>query len=306
LAYLRDHPHLLSTFLTHQRIRETPVDGGSICRTSRLTFDSGESVFTKSWPAEAGAIPDGFFQAEAAGLRWLAETGAVAVPEVLVESEQLLGLSWIDQAPPMSTSATEAEAEAAELFGRQLAAMHAAGAPAFGAAWRGYHGSAPMDNTLDGGPWSRWYATRRLTPYLQLSVRGAALEPADAALVEGVIERIAEFGGDEPPSRIHGDLWPGNLLWGADGQCWLVDPAAHGGHRETDLAYLALWGGIPALDRVLAAYREASPLSAGWQDRVPLHQLSMYLLHTAIFGAAFAPGVRETARACLRSLPGRL
>jgi fructosamine-3-kinase len=159
-----------------------------------------------------------------------------------------------------------------------------------------------MDNTLDDGPWHRWYASRRLTPYLRRSVDAAALEPADVALVERVVDAIEDFGGDESPARIHGDLWPGNLLWGADGQCWLVDPAAHGGHRETDLAYLALWGGIPQLDRVLAAYQEVSPLAAGWQSRVPLHQLSMYLLHTAIFGAAFAPGVRDTAGDCLARL----
>src|SRR2546430_14597875 len=73
LAYLRSHPHHLSAFLTHQRIRETPVGGGSICTATRLTLDDGASVFAKSWPA--GPTPPGFFTAEAAGLRWLAEAG---------------------------------------------------------------------------------------------------------------------------------------------------------------------------------------------------------------------------------------
>ena len=289
LAYLREHPHLLRTFLTHQRIRETPVDGGSICRASRLTFDSGESIFVKEWPK--GEAPQGFFHAEASGLRWLAATGAIAVPEVLVETGDLLGLAWVEHGAPTRT--------AAEHFGRSLAAMHRAGAESFGAEWAGFHGSAPMDNTPSQDPWHVWYSRRRLTQYLRMSRDRGALTERDVALVERVIGKL-DGAGDEPPSRIHGDLWSGNLLWGADGRCWLVDPAAHGGHRETDLAYLRLWGGAPHLDAILEAYEEVWPLRQGWRERLPIHQLSMYLLHTALFGAAFAPGVRETAEACPR------
>jgi fructosamine-3-kinase len=287
LTYLREHPQQLRTFLTHQRIRETPVEGGSICRTSRLTFDGGESLFLKEWPK--GEPPQGFFHAEASGLRWLAEPGAVAVPAVLVEQPDLLGLEWIEHGEP--------SARAAEQCGRSLAALHRSGAPAFGAGWPGFHGSAPMDNTATDEPWHIWYAQRRLTPYLKLSVDRGALGSSDAALVERVIGGL-DGSGDEAPSRIHGDLWTGNLLWGADGRCYLVDPAAHGGHRETDLAYLRLWGGAPHLERILAAYAEVWPPAPGWQERTPIHQLSMYLLHTALFGASFASGVRETARAC--------
>lgn len=285
LAYVREHPHLLRTMLTHQRIRETPVDGGSICRASRLTFDNGESMFMKEWPK--GDPPSGFFHAEACGLRWLAETGTVAVPEVIVEAPDLLGLAWVEPGRPTRA--------AAEHFGRSLAEMHRAGAPAFGAQWDGYHGSAPMDNTPSTEPWHVWFARRRLNAYLQMSLD--ALSSTDIALVERVIAAM-DGSGDEPPARIHGDLWTGNLLWGADGRCWLVDPAAHGGHRETDVAYLMLWGQAPHFDAILGAYQEVWPLAAGWRERVPLHQLSMYLLHTALFGAAFAPGVRETAAAC--------
>lgn len=289
LAYLREHPQHLRTFLTHQRIRETPVEGGSICRASRLTFDSGESIFVKEWPK--GEPPQGFFHAEACGLRWLAETRSVAVPEVVVETPDLLGLEWVEHGEPTRA--------AAEQFGRSLAEMHHAGAASFGAQWAGFHGSAPMDNTPSDDPWHVWYSRRRLIPYLQMSRDRKALTATDVAFVERVIGRL-DGAGDEPPSRIHGDLWSGNLLWGADGRCWLVDPAAQGGHRETDLAYLMLWGGAPHLSTILAAYQEVWPLTPGWRERVPIHQLSMYLLHTALFGEAFAPGVRETAEAYAR------
>ena len=43
----------------------------------------------------------------------------------------------------------------------------------------------------------------------------------------------------DKPARIHGDLWSGNVMWTADSgqsEAVLIDPAAHGGHREEDLA----------------------------------------------------------------------
>ena len=137
-------------------------------------------------------------------------------------------------------------------------------------------------------------AAARLAPHLRASADRGALEPADVALVERVLARIGEYGGDEPPARIHGDLWPGNLLWAGD-RVWLIDPAAHGGHRETDLATLALFGGAPHLDRILAGYQEEWPLADGWRQRVPLHQLHLLLVHTALFGAGWRAAVRAAA-----------
>ncbi len=292
LAYLRAHPQHLPTFLTHQRIRETPVSGGSICAASRLTFDTGESVFVKTRPDP----PPGFFAAEAAGLRWLAEAGAVGVPEVIADLPELLALEWIEPGTPTPG--------AAERFGRELAALHRSGAPTFGAPWPGYVGSLPLDNTPTTGAWPAWFAARRLEPYLRLSTDNGALSAADSALVTRVLRRIEDLAGPpEAPARLHGDLWSGNLVWAAPtargdpaGRVWLVDPAAHGGHRETDLALLALFGGAPFLDRILAAYAEAWPLAEGWRDRVPLHHLYLLLVHTALFGASYRDAVRSAAR----------
>jgi fructosamine-3-kinase len=287
LAYLREHPHHLPTFLTHQRIRETPVAGGSICASSRLTFDTGESVFAKSLE---GAPPD-FFAAEANGLRWLRGAGAVPVPEVIAELPGMLALEWVEQ--------TEPEPAAAERLGRELAALHRAGAPAFGADWPGYIGSLPLANEPSPGPWPGWFAASRLAPYLRRSVDNGSLSNADAARIDRIIENIDGYAGeagDEPPARIHGDLWPGNLLWSGS-RVWLVDPAAHGGHRETDLALLSLFGGAPYSDRILHAYDEAWPLAPGWRERVPLHQLYLLLVHTALFGGAYRSSVLAAARA---------
>jgi fructosamine-3-kinase len=116
--------------------------------------------------------------------------------------------------------------------------------------------------------------------------------------VETVIDRIDSLAGPaEPPSRIHGDCWAGNVLWSGE-RGWLIDPAAHGGHRETDLAMLALFG-APDLDRILAGYNDTAPLAPGWRSRVPLHQLHPLLVHACLFGASYAEGVRSAARAAL-------
>ncbi|MBB4959055.1 fructosamine kinase family protein [Micromonospora polyrhachis] len=297
LAYLRAHPQHLPTFLTHQRIRETPVSGGDICAAARLTLDDGSSLFTKTWPDAGGTdasrtAPEGFFATEAAGLDWLRSAGAVPVPEVIVALPGLLALEWIEPG-----SATP---EAAARLGRELAALHRAGSSAFGADWPGFIGRLPQDNTPSADPWPVWFAEHRLAPYLRLSADNGALTATEVALVERVIAQIDQYGGAEPPARIHGDLWPGNVLWATDGRAWLVDPAAHGGHRETDLAQLALFGGAPHLDRLLAAYQEVWPLAEGWSVRVSVHQLHLLLVHTASFGSSYREAVRATATSALQ------
>ena len=132
-----------------------------------------------------------------------------------------------------------------------------------------------------------------------MSADNGALAPADVALVERVLDKLAHTGGGEPPSRTHGDLWPGNILWAVGDQPYLIDPAAQGGHRETDLANLQLFGGAPHLDRILSAYQEVHPLADGWQARIPLHQLHLLLVDTAAFGSGYRSSVVSAATSAL-------
>jgi fructosamine-3-kinase len=150
-----------------------------------------------------------------------------------------------------------------------------------------------------GSPsWPDWYAQCRVLPYLRMAVDAGTLSSTDAAVVESAAARMASVAGPpEPPSRIHGDCWSGNVLW-SGGAGWLIDPAAHGGHRETDLAMLALFG-APYLDRILGAYAEEAPLAAGWRHRVPLHQLHPLLVHVCLFGSAYRDAALDAARAVL-------
>jgi fructosamine-3-kinase len=257
-----------------------------------ITLAGGRRAFVKM-TAGAAAGDDGgaAFAAEASGLRWLAEANAVPVPEVLAVTPSALVIAMI---PPGKSTP-----DAAFGFGTELARLHATGADGFGAPWRGFIASLPLDNTpTPPSRWPEWYARRRLLPYLRIAVDSGALLSADARLVEAVTDRIDSLAGPaEPPSRIHGDCWAGNVLW-SGGRGWLIDPAAHGGHRETDLAMLALFG-APDLDRILAGYNDTAPLAAGWRSRVPLHQLHPLLVHACLFGASYRAAVRDAAQATL-------
>jgi fructosamine-3-kinase len=280
LAYLREHPRNVALLIEHQRIRTTPVRQGDTCTAERLTLDDGTDLFAKS---RAGA-PDDFFTAEAAGLTWLRDAGAVPVPEVIAAAPDILLLEWVEPGTPSATAAEE--------LGRGLATLHRAGADSFGAPWHGYIGALPLDNT-PAATWAEFYVERRCRPYVRLARDHGALDSGQVATIERAFERIEE--PSEAPSRIHGDLWSGNVHFGRDGHAWLVDPAAHGGHRETDLAMLALFG-APHLDRILASYDSSYPLADGWRDRVRLHQLHPLLVHAALFGAGYAAQAVAAAR----------
>ncbi|HEU5355994.1 MAG TPA: fructosamine kinase family protein [Actinocrinis sp.] len=251
--------------------------------TYRISLLDGGNVFVK---ATGGQDPE-FLASEAAGLRWLREAEGVPVPEVLGLSDSLLVTTWIT--PGRATP------EGAEDFGRQLATLHARGAQSYGASWPGFIGALPMDNTEEED-WPGFYARRRVLPYLRAAVERGSVDADGAAVIERVCDRIEDLAGPpELPARIHGDLWAGNIHWDTRGRAWLIDPAAHGGHRETDLAMMALFE-PPHLDTIIAAYDEVHPLDEDWRERIGLHQLHPLLVHAVLFGSSYGAQAVAAAR----------
>jgi fructosamine-3-kinase len=198
------------------------------------------------------------------------------VPRVLADEPDRLVLERVE--PGRLDGAGE------EDLGRMLATLHRSGAPRFGslpAPGRFFVGRCELDSP-EGDDWDDYYLHHRLLPL----ARRVGLE-AQVAMV-----RVAS--PPEPPARLHGDLWWGNVLAGRDGLARLVDPAAYGGHREVDLAMLALFGILPT--RLVAAYQEVWPLADGWRERLGLWQLFPLLVHAVLFGGGYLADSAALAR----------
>jgi fructosamine-3-kinase len=265
------------------------LTGGDVAEAYRVDLGDDRVVFAKTHRN----APKGFFTTEARGLRWLRESNAVAVPDVLLVSDgdpecgvpNYLVLEWVDESPSPSAMSDEAA------FGRSLAALHRVGAASFGREDRRTTGSRGLPNE-PSSTWVEFYASQRLTPLAHLAADTGALPRTAISGLELVAGRLETVGGPpEPPARLHGDLWAGNRLVDRSGVSWLIDPAAHGGHREFDLAMMRLFGGFA--QECFDSYREAFPLADGWEGRVSLHQIAPLVVHAIKFGGGYVAAASE-------------
>jgi fructosamine-3-kinase len=274
--------HKLAARLGSAVARSTPAAGGDINQAFHVWLQDGRELFVKT---QSAALP-GLFLDEARGLAWLAQAGALRVPEVLLaceaddEGPACLVLTWIERGSRGSDYA-----HYAQQLGAGLAQLHRAGAPCFGLDHDNYLASLRQDNQR-AQRWGIFYAERRIAPLAQLAAQRGELPQALQRRIERLLVRIPDLvGEEEPPARLHGDLWSGNVLCDESGAPVLIDPAVYGGHREIDLAMMRLFGGFS--EAVFAAYHEAWPLSAGHAERVSLYQLYPLLAHVNLFGAAY-------------------
>ncbi len=269
--------------------RAFPVGGGSIATTVRADLEDGRSVIVKHHEHPT----PGMFTGEAHGLGWLAVDGGPRVPRVLAARDEppgYLALEYIE------TGATTRTSDAA--LGRSLAVMHRAPPPSFGLDRPNQLATIDLDNT----PCDRWTDFLRDRRILPLTRRATDTRQIDAALVRDLERLCADLddlvGADEPPARLHGDLWAGNAMTDATGYPVLLDPAVYGGHREIDLAMMRLFGGFTPT--VFAAYDEMYPLAPGHEERVTLNQVIPLLVHVILFGSGYVNRLRAAVRRYVR------
>lgn len=261
----------------------SPLAGGDINAAFELELAGGRRVFMKTNRNAA----EGMFEAEARGLGWLAEARAIKVPEVVAVSGDVgpsfLVLELLEPAPRRKGFDEE--------LGRSLAALHRATPDRFGLDHANFIGNLPQSNATHAR-WSEFLRSERLEPQLERARRQGRSSRAIEHGFERLFARLeALVGPEEPPARLHGDLWGGNLHVDAGGAPCLIDPAVYGGHREMDLAMMRLFGGFS--ERVFAAYAEAFPLAPGHAERVPLCQLYPFMVHVNLFGGGYATSVER-------------
>ncbi len=283
---------LVSLFGSSVAVAHTDrVSGGDINKAYALTLNTGSRIFMKANAKENA----GFFTAEAAGLSAIAATGAIGTPQILCtgtdDGEQVgysfLLLSYIESGPRRK--------DYWESFARELAALHQADSSAFvpggkfGFVQDNYIGARPQAN---GGceSWTAFFRDRRLVPQFKAADRW--FSAADRSRITKLLDHLDTLLVEpERPSLLHGDLWGGNVLCGPEGKALLIDPAVYVGHAEADLAMTELFGAFPAA--FYAAYREARPLQAGYEERRDLYNLYQLLNHLNLFGGSYLGAVRS-------------
>jgi len=264
-----------------------PLGGGDINDAYQVTLADGTQLFVKT---QSNPQP-GMFEAEARGLRWLAEADAIRTPRVIAVSDARPAYLALELITP-----AKRRAGFDETLGRSLAALHAYGAPSFGLDHDNFIGRLPQSNAVSDD-WASFYWSARLEPQLKLAADRGLIDFATRSAFDALQRVLPDrVGAAEAPSRLHGDLWGGNLHVDDEGQPAIIDPAVYGGHREIDLAMMRLFGGFG--ERVFASYAEARALTPGAAERIALYQLYPLLVHVNLFGGTYVGSVKRALSDC--------
>ncbi len=278
--------HALEGVLDARVVSTRRLGGGDINEAFAVRLDAGAEVFVKT---NAHADPR-MFDREARGLRWLAEAEALRVPRVVAVSDPAAGGPSFLVLELVATRSRCADYDAR--LGQGLARLHRSGADGFGLSHDNFIGDLPQDNT-PCETWPTFYVSRRLEPQLRRAIDSRRAPAEWVARFDRLFARMDRLTGpQEPPARLHGDLWGGNVHVDDQGAPCLIDPAVYGGHREIDLAMLRLFGS-PRAD-FWKAYDEVYPLGPDASARVGLYQLYPLLVHVNLFGGSYGAAVEAT------------
>lgn len=254
----------------HQR----SIGGGSVNQAYAIV-DGAQAYFVKLNQASRLAM----FEAEAIGLREIAATQTIRVPQAicwgLTDNSAYIVLEWLDFGNGTHS--------AWEAMGRNLAALHrTTSAKGFGWHQNNTIGFIPQHNhwTAD---WTEFFTTQRIGYQLELArKRGGRFSQGDR-LLAAIPEILTNHSPQ--PSLVHGDLWSGNAAALQTEEPVIFDPATYYGDREVDLAMTELFGSFPP--NFYRAYQQTWALDPGYDRRKILYNLYHILNHYNQFGGSY-------------------
>lgn len=268
-----------------QVIESRGIGGGCINEAYALKTKTG-TYFVKY--NSASAFP-GMFEKEAAGLKILADTQTILVPEIVgagcADKYAFLLLHYIESGTPHRNFWNE--------FGTRLADLHRNSNEYFGLDHDNYIGSLIQKNSFDND-FVSFFISQRIEPQLKEARNKGAFSSDDVRYFDSLFKSLNHIIPPEKPALVHGDLWSGNFLVSADGSPCIIDPAVYYGHREADIAMTKLFGGFQ--QDFYHAYNEAWPMEKDWQKRTEIFNLYPLLVHVNLFGGGYARQVMQIIR----------
>lgn len=251
------------------------VEGGSISSAAKAV--TGLGTFFIKWN---DASYHKLFETEETGLTVLRTACPNLIPKLIgsgvIDYTSFIILEWIEPHAPH------------ELFwddlAKQLASLHSNTAIMHGLEYTNYIGSLPQHNSQYSS-WVDFFITNRLQVLVEAAFNKGYLTNSHLKRFYGLYSRLYSLIPEAKPSLLHGDLWNGNMLCGADGKARIFDPAIYYGNREMDLAMSSLFGGFNSA--FYHAYDSYFPLEKGYESRFPIHNLYPLLVHLNLFGMSY-------------------
>ena len=283
-APIQSAVHLaLTKYTGHEVTIESVSSRGGGCIHNAVRLDTSAGPFFMKWN---GDHQFDNFRAETKGLKLLQSAGCFQIPEVIstevAGKHAFLLMTYIQEG--------NRDEQFFTVFGEQLAEMHKNTSVKFGLDHHNFIGSLPQKNHPQDS-WVDFFIQNRLDYQVKLGLKNGNLTPTDKKQFEALYKLLPNLLPEESASLLHGDLWSGNFMIGANQQPVLIDPAVYYGHREAEIAFTKLFGGFsPAF---YDAYNATSPLQPGWEERVDIFNLYPLSVHLNLFGLSYLPQIQS-------------
>ncbi|WP_079710552.1 fructosamine kinase family protein [Paraliobacillus ryukyuensis] len=258
-----------------------PVSGGDINQAYHVRTEKKQYFLKQNEHASSH-----FFRFEAKGLQLIEETNTIAVPHVHFYNQPdqgdtgILVMDWVEGKKNDQTITD---------LGQNIAAMHQHTHQQFGFDQDGFIGTLNQPNQFTSD-WVTYYREFRLKPLFKKTLIHHRLPKDREQRLEKLIDQLDNLLPAYPKaSLLHGDLWGGNWVTGANGKPYVIDPAVFYGDHLFELAFTEVFGGFS--QAFYDAYQEVFEIEPYYEDIKPIYQLYYLLVHLLLFGEGYGASV---------------